>query len=237
MEQHSLNQSATSRAREDTRKWLLDHIVAWVLAFLLPGGGTMLTTLMLPSDVSIKMAAVYGFIGGFLGLILLLVTTYVIHLILAPYRQRNEARNMIEQLLHTHFYLKFEGYDEKMLSLPPAPFKGSTSFKLTISNQENVPRSVSKFMLEIELENGDKKELPAMNPDGKTEADISLYLQPRESKIVWLNFVYEVKPIQGSKKLYVFDDLGAWCRVPINADTMVTMAKKSMSRSGDYLPL
>ncbi len=135
----------------------------------------------------------------------------------APVRQRNEARNM---MLHTRFYLKFDSYDEKLLSLPPAPFKGSISFKLTISNQENVPRSVSRFMLEIESKNGDKKELPPMNLDGVTGADITLYLQPHESKIVWLNFVYDVEPIQGSKKLYIFDDLGAWCRVPINIEIL-----------------
>jgi hypothetical protein len=152
----------------------------------------------------------------------------------APVRQRNEARNM---LLRTRFYLKFDGYDKKLLSLPPTPFKGSTSFNLTISNQDNVPRGISKFMLEIELDNGDKKELPAMNPDGETKANITLYLQPHEPKIVWLNFVYEVQPIQGSERLYVFDDLGAWCRVPVNVDTMVTMAKKSSSRSGDYQPI
>ena len=92
-------------------------------------------------------------------------------------------------------------------------------------------------MLAIELENGDKKELPVMGLNGKTEANITLYLQPHEPKTVWLNFVYEVEPLQGSKKLYVFDALGAWCRVPINIDTMVTMAKKSTSRSGDYQPI
>ena len=140
-------------------------------------------------------------------------------------------------LLRAHFYFTYNSYDEKLLSLPSAPFKESTSFNLTVSNQENVERSISRIMLEIELENGDKKELPPMEPDCETKADITLYLRRREAKTVWLNFVYEVKPIAGSKKLYVFDDRGAWCRVPINVDMMITIAKKSKSRSGDYLPL
>ncbi len=128
------------------------------------------------------------------------------------------------RLLRARFYFKFDSYDKKLLSLPPAPFKGSTSFNLTVSNQENKPRGISRFMLEIQLENGDKKELPPMEPDCETKANITLYLQPHEPKTVWLNFVYEVKPKDGSEKLYVFDDRGAWYRVPINVDTMVTMA-------------
>ena len=139
------------------------------------------------------------------------------------------------RLLRARFYFKVDSYDEKLLSLPPAPFKGSTSFNLTVSNQENVERSISRIMLEIELENGDKKELPPMEPDCETKADITLYLRRHEAKTVWLNFVYEVKPIDGNKKLYVFDDKGDWCRVPINVDTMLAMAKKSKSRSGEYL--
>ena len=71
-----------------------------------------------------------------------------------------------------------------------------------------------------------------MEANGVTEAEITLYLQPHEAKFVYLNFVYDVRPI--SQSLYVFDDRGAWCHVPINVDTMVKMSKKSTARSGEY---
>lgn len=135
-------------------------------------------------------------------------------------------------LLRSRFYLGFSKIHWKLLALPPKPFKGSTSFKLTISNQGDKPRGVSKIMLEIQLENGYKKVLHPMQNDNETEADVTLYLQPHEPKTVPLNFVYDTKPIK--EMLYIFDDKGAWCRVPINVDTMAEMSKKSKSRSGEY---
>lgn len=139
------------------------------------------------------------------------------------------------QLLRVRFYIKYDSYHEKLLALPPDPFKESINFDLTLSNQENKPRGISKIMLQVELENGEKRELPPMESDNQTKANIALYLQPHEPKTIWLNFVCEHKLKEGSKRLYIFDDRGAWCRVPIDTDTMVTMAKKSKSRSGDYL--
>ena len=61
----------------------------------------MLGTVFIPANVNIKVAALYGFSGGVLGLILLFVAVYVIHLILALKRQRDEIRKLwqpIEEL-------------------------------------------------------------------------------------------------------------------------------------------
>lgn len=189
---------------------------------------------VLDAVVAVVIGGVFRWYWGLAAVLFGMFCVWIGSTASAPVRQRNEARNM---MLRTRFYLKFESIEWKLISRPTGPFKGSISFQLTISNQENVPRSASRFMLEIESENGDKKELPVMNLDGETEADITLYLHPHESKVVRLNFVYEVKPMQGSERLYVFDDLGAWCCVPINVDTMVTMAKKSTARSGNYRPI
>ena len=111
------------------------------------------------------------------------------------------------------------------------------SFELTISNQENKPRGVSEIVLEIQGEDGEKREFYPVSYDGKTKSINNLYLQPHELKTVPLCFIYDVKPILGSEKLYVVDDRGDWSRIPINMDIASTMAKKSKSRSGDYDPL
>ena len=76
-----------------------------------------------------------------------------------------------------------------------------------------------------------------MEEDNETKAEITLYLQPNEPKNLSLNFVYECQIVERSEVLYVFDDRGAWCRVPVSVDTMKAMTKKSKSRSGDYQPL
>ena len=94
-------ETAPDRAWKDTTDWLLNHIFAWVLAFLLPGGGTMLATWSIPANVSIRTAAIYGFVGGLLGLAFLLIVVYVTQFILAPKKQRDEARKETEKLQDT----------------------------------------------------------------------------------------------------------------------------------------
>ena len=139
------------------------------------------------------------------------------------------------RLLRAKFYIRIWGLNYRMLSaLEEEPFKGAIGFELTISNQENKPRGVSRLVLEIQMQNGYKKEFTPMKLDGKTKEDITLYLKPNEPQTISLNFVYEGQIVTNSEKLYVFDDRGTWCRIPINIDTMVTMSKKSKSRSGDY---
>ena len=63
----------------------------------------MLATLFIPTNVSIRVAALYGFFGGVLGLLLLLAIVYITHLILAFKKQRDETRTLyrpIEELAH-----------------------------------------------------------------------------------------------------------------------------------------
>ena len=52
-------------------------------------------------------------------------------------------------LLKARFYIKFWSLHYKRLSpfVEGAPFKGSTGIELTISNQENKPRGIARFML------------------------------------------------------------------------------------------
>lgn len=187
--------------------------------------------LLLLAILGISITAIYGAVIEESRWVLTIVTPLLVAIIFFCAGVRLQYR-----LLQSRFYIKYNSYHEVLLTPPQSKLhKLSINFDLMISNQEKIARGVSKIMLQIELENGEKRELLPMESDNQTKAKISLYLQPHQSETVWLNFVYEYKQKVVSKKLYIFDDKGVWCRVPINVDTMVTMAKKSKPRSGDYL--
>lgn len=237
MEIFTLKQSVFSRAKQETYKAQKTAKFMWGgEGALAVTGGTWLTKIASDSANTLEMIgrAVGGSLSGLLAAILAI---FIWNLFTAPYKQRNEARNIIGRYSSFPFYLKYDGFSLKRLSLPPEPYKRSLSFNLIVSNKEDIPRSVSKFILETELENGSKKRYSPVESDNETEANISLYLQPNEAKTVWLNFVYDAPPINEGEKLYVFDDSGAYARMLINIDTMVNIVKKSESRSGDYQPL
>ncbi|MFC1962279.1 hypothetical protein ACFLWN_04495 [Chloroflexota bacterium] len=96
--EYPINQSAWSRSCNDTSAWLHSHILAWFFAFLVPGGGTVLATSVVPPDVAPGLTALYGFLGGLGGIIFLLIAVYAVELTKAPYKQRNEVRQIIEKL-------------------------------------------------------------------------------------------------------------------------------------------
>jgi hypothetical protein len=89
-------ESASKRASADTKEWLLNRIWAWFLAFIIPGGSTMIAVCFIPTTASVPLAALYGFIGGVCGLILLFATIYLAQFCMAPYKQRNEARSIVD---------------------------------------------------------------------------------------------------------------------------------------------
>lgn len=95
MEEHPLELSAPKRAWEDSKKWLFNNVFPWVLAFALPGVGTMLATWLIPLDSPLTLSALYGSLGGLAGLLLLFGGTYAWNLFRAPYRQRDEARKAL----------------------------------------------------------------------------------------------------------------------------------------------
>lgn len=62
----------------------------------------MLATLYTPVNASVSKSGLYGFVGGIAGLALLILATYLVHITITPYRQRNEARTNIKQLQCGH---------------------------------------------------------------------------------------------------------------------------------------
>jgi hypothetical protein len=94
----SLWESTKKRRWQDTKNWLQAHIIAWVLAFVVPGVGTMITALFIPATMNIKLAALLGFIGGLAGLALLVGGTYGVQAILVFKKQRDEVRKLYEPI-------------------------------------------------------------------------------------------------------------------------------------------
>lgn len=189
--------------------------------------------IMLLAIFGIPISAILGIINEESRWLLTIVTPSLAALIFLCAGIRLQYR-----LLRANFYLRIWNISYRLLSDPfnkNAHYKASMSFDLLISNQQDKPRGVSKFVLGIKYQDGTEKELCPMNPDNETENKIVLYLQSLEPKTIRLNFVYDKQPILKSEILYVFDDRGAFCSLPVNIDTAIKMAKKSESRSGDYL--
>jgi len=86
------------RAWKDTRAWLLGSFVGWILMIVMPAGCGVLVALFTPINASLVSQAVYGAIGAIIALLAVISITYLIHLTLTPYKQRNEARDELQEL-------------------------------------------------------------------------------------------------------------------------------------------
>jgi hypothetical protein len=91
----SLWESTRKRIRTDTWRWLQNHPIAWVLAFVVPGGGSVIVARFIPSTMN---SALVGLLGGLVGLGLLLICTLVAQSILVFRKQRDEARKLYEPI-------------------------------------------------------------------------------------------------------------------------------------------
>lgn len=91
-------ETAPQRAKDDTRKWLLNSFIAWILAPIITLGGGVLSALFLAIKAIPVSQAIYGAIGALSALALFILIVYLVHLIIAPYRQRNEAREYVDTL-------------------------------------------------------------------------------------------------------------------------------------------
>jgi len=91
-------ESAPRRTWKDTKAWLLSSFIAWILTPLISLGCGVLTALFISKEATLLTQAIYGAIGAIVGLILFIALVYLIHLVITPYRQRNEARTEVESL-------------------------------------------------------------------------------------------------------------------------------------------
>lgn len=128
--------------------------------------------------------------------------------------------------------------------LAPDPFEGVFSIDLTISNQQDKPNSISRFLLLVKHKEGEQEELEPVSlskppeiklPDDTTALEAPLYFQPHEAKTGKISFIYDESFLeQKDKTLYIFDDRDTPHLISISEDTMAKMAKKSFSRKEQY---
>jgi len=83
---------ASQRAWEDTRKWLRDSFIAWIVVAVFFG---VVSAIFIPTSDALIYRAIYGAIVAIIALILIVSITYIVHLIITPYRQRNDLRKII----------------------------------------------------------------------------------------------------------------------------------------------
>ena len=82
------------RIWSDTKNWLQNHIIAWVLASIVPAGVGVIATLFIPPTVDYQLATFWGLVGAGIGVALLIGGTYAVQSILVLRKQRDEAREL-----------------------------------------------------------------------------------------------------------------------------------------------
>ena len=86
------------RAWQDTRKWLRNSFLGWVIAILGCGVLSGIFAPMPPID-TIVCRALFGLLGAVVALILIILVTYIVHLWITPIRQRKEAYKCLGDLI------------------------------------------------------------------------------------------------------------------------------------------
>lgn len=95
---YSSSQSTLSRAWADTRSSFHKILFFWVVEVIAAGSGIFIGTIVTPEDAGRIISATYPAIGGLIGILAGFSIIFIINLILAPYRQRNEARKRLIEL-------------------------------------------------------------------------------------------------------------------------------------------
>jgi hypothetical protein len=91
------------KAWRDTRKWLLNSFIAWIVAIL--GCGVLSSIFVpIPAVDTILYRTLFGFLGAAIALFLIIGITYIVHLWITPMRQRNEAYNYIADFQNSYAY-------------------------------------------------------------------------------------------------------------------------------------
>jgi membrane protein implicated in regulation of membrane protease activity len=145
-------ETAPQRAWKDTNTWLFNHIIAWILSFVLPGVGTVLATFFIPPNVTIGMAGLYGFLGGVAGLVLFVAITYLVHVFITPYRQRNEARAKVERYEQERSNTDSKYYEQNAEKALVKHWEDLTTLCQAIADRMSPPSSIDERYYSLELD-------------------------------------------------------------------------------------
>jgi len=98
MSSHLEQQSALSRAWDDTKTSMHKPYFFWLVGVIAAGLGVFIGMIITPERASSTISAVYQVFGGIIGIIIGFILIFIENLLLAPYRQRNEANIRINEL-------------------------------------------------------------------------------------------------------------------------------------------
>jgi hypothetical protein len=120
-------ETAPRRAWGDTKKWLLGSFIAWILVTLVIG---VISAIFIPVENTLPYRAMAGLIGVVVAILLIVIITYLIHLILAPLRQRNEARLEVQKIIN-----RYENEPKPNLQMVNKPYIDERTISLTTGSQ------------------------------------------------------------------------------------------------------
>ncbi len=93
-----MEQSARKRAWDDTKMSFHSIKFFWVVEVVMMGIFVFLATLLIPENANAVITALYPAVGVVIGAIVGFGVIYLIMLIVAPYKQRNEARHLLSEI-------------------------------------------------------------------------------------------------------------------------------------------
>ncbi len=92
---YPLNQSSWRRGWLEARQWLFGSIVAWIIITVV---FAVMSAVFTPSGDGFWLIVLAGIVGALVALVLIIGLTYLVFLIRAPYKQRNEARKVLANI-------------------------------------------------------------------------------------------------------------------------------------------
>jgi hypothetical protein len=119
---------APQRAWEDTKRWLLGSFIAWIIVTLVVG---VISAIFIPIENSLLYRAIAGLIGAGIAILLIVIITYLIHLILTPLRQRNEVRIEVQKVIS-----QYNNKPKPNLEMAKKPYVDKRTISLTTGSRK-----------------------------------------------------------------------------------------------------
>ena len=161
------------RAWRDTTSWLFTSPIAWIFAAIIQLVCAILATHFISVNANLGDKAIYGTISVSAGLILFLVLTYLIQLIVVPYRQRNELRRELLNIKTNKSTSDNESIPQKLEKISVAMVSIDQFFKKVdqwFEQQANTIRGIDQVSV-IPLKTLELLVEKALNPSNSIRMD------------------------------------------------------------------
>lgn len=231
MAEKPLNQSSPRRAWEDTKESFHKMWFFWSVQVVAVGAFAILGAIFTPENAGSLASAIRPVAGGAVGAVVGFGIIYLICLIKAPYRQRDEARHALEKLSQTPLVVECNSYERQLVGETWLKEKQYIWFlDVILTNQsdtQNVSTKAVSLVVNFPVADGDIRRyalslVPDIDKDkygrpsaasGELLAE-NEYLKPRESLRGFYQFLdkdtfWKSQSIQTWPMLVVVDSFGA----------------------------